>query len=80
MAEKYEIGDLVEVIRISDESAYFKWYIELPANGIYLGRQDITVYGGSYGTEKEKNTVHKIWAAGKIRYVHDLSELRRLTN
>ena len=79
MVEKFKIGDLVEVVRISDESSYFKWHIGLPANGIYLGPQDIMVYGGSYGTEKEKNTVHKVWSSGKIRYIHDLSEIRHLT-
>lgn len=79
MVKQFKKGDLIEVIQISDESSYFKWTLDLPTPGIYMGAENITIYG-TINNAKERSLVHKIYAQGKCRYIHDLSEIRHLTN
>lgn len=73
--QDYEIGDLIQVVRLKDESSYFKWP-GIPATGIYMGELESTAY-----IEENRETkiiIHKIWSLGKMRYVSSLEEIKLL--
>ena len=73
--EDYEVGDLIQVVQLKDESTYFKWS-EIPATGIYMGELESTAY--ITADKKKKIIVHKIWSLGKMRYVSSLEEIKLL--
>lgn len=72
----YEIGDLIQVIQLKDESSYFKWS-DIPATGIYMGELESTAY--IEADKKKKIIVHKIWSLGKMRYISSLEEIKLLS-
>ena len=71
--EKPSVGDLVEIINISEATSYFKWAQDLPKQAIYLGEFDIKVYSNSYS---RKDTSHKVFVDGQERWIATLDELR----
>ena len=71
--EKPSVGDLVEIINISEATSYFKWAQDLPKQAIYLGEFDIKVYSNSYS---RKDTCHKVFVDGQERWITTLDELR----
>ena len=71
--EKPSVGDLVEIINISEATSYFKWAQDLPKQAIYLGEFDIKVYSNSYS---RKDTCHKVFVDGQERWIATLDELR----
>tara|TARA_R100000008_G_scaffold86810_1_gene81785 strand:+ start:2378 stop:2644 length:267 start_codon:yes stop_codon:yes gene_type:complete len=73
--QDYEIGDLIQVVQLKDESSYFKWP-DIPATGIYMGELESTAYIEE--NRKTKIIVHKIWSLGKMRYVSSLEEIKLL--
>ena len=74
--EKPRVGDLVEIIDISQATSYFKWAQELPKQAVYLGKYDITVYSNSYN---RKDVCHKVYVDGQERWIATLDELRILS-
>ena len=74
--EKPSVGDLVEIINISDATSYFKWAQDLPKQAIYLGEFDIKVYSNSYNRE---DICHKVFVDGQERWIATLDELRILS-
>ena len=68
-----QIGDLVEIIDISDATSYFKWAQDLPKQAIYLGEFDITVFSNSYN---RSDVCHKVYVEGQERWIATLDELR----
>ncbi len=73
---KPQVGDLVEIIDISDATSYFKWAQDLPKQAIYLGEFDITVYSKSYN---RSDICHKVYVEGQERWIATLDELRILS-
>ena len=71
--EKPNVGDLVEIIDISDATSYFKWAQDLPKQAIYLGEFSIKVYSNSYD---RKDICHKVFVDGQERWIATLDELR----
>ena len=71
--EKPSVGDLVEIINISDATSYFKWAQDLPKQAIYLGEFDIKVYSNSYNRE---DICHKVFVDGQERWIATLDELK----
>ena len=71
--EKPNVGDLVEIINISEATSYFTWARDLPKQAIYLGEFDIKVYSNSYS---RKDTCHKVFVDGQERWIATLDELR----
>jgi len=74
--EKPQVGDLVEIIDISQATSYFKWAKDLPKQAVYLGKYDITVYSNSYN---RKDICHKVYVDGQERWIATLDELRILS-
>ena len=74
--EKPQVGDLVEIINISQATSYFKWAQDLPKQAVYLGKYDITVYSNSYN---RKDVCHKVYVDGQERWIATLDELRILS-
>ena len=74
--EKPQVGDLVEIVNISQETSYFKWAQDLPKQAVYLGEFDITVYSNSYN---RKDICHKVFVDGQERWIATLDELRVLS-
>ena len=72
----YNVGDLVQIIYISEETSFFKWS-ELPIIGIYMGVLETTHFKPS-PKKNEKVECYKVWARGKMRYISNLSELKLL--
>ena len=70
---KPKVGDLVEIIDISDATSYFKWAQDLPKQAIYLGEFDITVYSNSYN---RSDVCYKVYVDGHERWIATLDELR----
>ena len=70
--EKPQVGDLVEIVNISQETSYFKWAQDLPKQAVYLGEFDITVYSNSYN---RKDICHKVFVDGQERWIATLDEL-----
>jgi hypothetical protein len=70
---KLRVGDLVEIIDISDATSYFKWAQDLPKQAIYLGEFDITVYSNSYN---RSDVCYKVYVDGQERWIATLDELR----
>ena len=70
---KPRVGDLVEIIDISDATSYFKWAQDLPKQAIYLGEFDITVYSNSYN---RSDVCYKVYVDGQERWIATLDELR----
>ena len=71
--EKPGVGDLVEIINISEATSYFKWAQDLPKQAIYLGEFDIKVYSNSYN---RKDICHKVFVDGQERWIATLDELK----
>ena len=71
--EKPSVGDLVEIINISEATSYFKWAQDLPKQAIYLGEFDIKVYSNSYN---RKDICHKVFVDGQERWIATLDELK----
>ena len=71
--EKPQVGDLVEIVNISQETSYFKWAQDLPKQAIYLGEFEIKVYSSSYN---RKDVCHKVYVDGQERWIATLDELR----
>lgn len=74
--EKPSVGDLVEIINISEATSYFKWAQDLPKQAIYLGEFDIKVYSNNYS---RKDICHKVFVEGQERWIATLDELRILS-
>lgn len=74
--EKPNVGDLVEIIDISEATSYFKWAQDLPKQAIYLGEFDIKVYSNGYN---RKDTCYKVHVDGQERWIATLDELRILS-
>jgi hypothetical protein len=70
---KPRIGDLVQIINISDATSYFKWAQDLPKQAVYLGAFDITVYSNSYN---RSDVCHKVYVDGQERWIATLDELK----
>jgi|TARA_Y100000034_G_C6830485_1_gene374811 hypothetical protein len=75
--QKYNIGDLVEIVEIAESTAYFPW-AKPPVPGIYLGLLETTLHLGP--AKEEKTTCYKVWSLGKVRYVSTLEELKLLSS
>ena len=75
ISSDYTVGDLILVVELKDETAYFKW-ADIPATGIYMGELESTHYIEQ--NKKKKIIIYKIWALGKMRYVTDLGEIKLL--
>ena len=71
-----QVGDLVQIIDISDATSYFKWAQELPKQAIYLGEFEITVYSNSYN---RSDICHKVSVDGQERWIATLDELKILS-
>ena len=71
--QKPQVGDLVQIIDISEATSYFKWAQDLPKQAIYLGEFDIKVYSNSYN---RKDICHKVYVDGQERWIATLDELR----
>jgi len=71
-----QIGDLVEIINISDATSYFKWAQNLPKQAVYLGEFEITVYSNSYN---RSDTCYKVYVDGQERWIATLDELKILS-
>jgi len=70
---KPKVGDLVEIINISEATSYFKWAQELPKQAVYLGEFEIKVYSNSYN---RKDICHKVYVDGQERWIATLDELK----
>jgi hypothetical protein len=68
-----KVGDLVEIIDISEATSYFKWAQNLPKQAVYLGEFEIKVYSNNYNRE---DTCHKVYVDGQERWIATLDELR----
>ncbi len=71
-----QIGDLVEIIDISDATSYFKWAQNLPKRAVYLGAFEIKVYSNNYN---RSDTCYKVYVDGQERWIATLDELRILS-
>ena len=71
------IGDLVEIIDISDATSYFKWAQDLPKQAVYLGEFEIKVYSNSYNRE---DICHKVYVDGQERWIATLDELKIISS
>ena len=67
-----QIGDLVQIIDISEATSYFKWAQDLPKQAVYLGEFEIKVYSSGYN---RKDTCHKVYVDGHERWIATLDEL-----
>ena len=66
------VGDLVQIIDISEATSYFKWAQDLPKQAVYLGEFEIKVYSNSYN---RKDICHKVYVDGQERWIATLDEL-----
>ncbi len=74
--DKFNVGDLVEIIHIGDGTAFFPW-AEAPVSGIYMGSTEFTFYLDK--DRKKIDRCHKIWSMGKMRYVENNEPIRLLS-
>ena len=70
------IGDLVEIVDISDATSYFKWAQDLPKRAIYLGEFEIKVYSNNYN---RTDVCYKVYVDGQERWIATVDELRVLS-
>ena len=70
--QKPQVGDLVNIIDISEATSYFKWAQDLPKQAVYLGEFEIKVYSNSYN---RKDICHKVYVDGQERWIATLDEL-----
>tara|TARA_Y100001973_G_C5188056_1_gene329138 strand:+ start:1156 stop:1407 length:252 start_codon:yes stop_codon:yes gene_type:complete len=68
-----KVGDLVDIVDISEATSYFKWAQDLPKRAIYLGEFEIKVYSNSYN---RKDVCHKVYVDGQERWIATLDELQ----
>ena len=68
-----KVGDLVDIVDISEATSYFKWAQDLPKRAIYLGEFEIKVYSNSYN---RKDICHKVFVDGQERWIATLDELQ----
>ena len=73
---KPQVGDLVQLIDISEATSYFKWAQDLPKQAVYLGEFEIKVYSNGYS---RKDICHKIYVDGQERWIATLDELKILS-
>jgi len=74
--DKFNVGDLVEIVHIGDGTAYFPW-AEAPVSGIYMGSSEFTFYLDN--NSKKTDYCYKIWSMGKMRYVENHEPIRLLS-
>lgn len=77
MRNKFNIGDLVEIIYIGEGTAVFPW-TETPVSGIYLGTMEFVHYLNA--DDKVMDVCHKVWSMGKVRYISDVDEIKLLSS
>jgi hypothetical protein len=70
--QKPQVGDLVQIIDISEATSYFKWAQDLPKQAVYLGEFEIKVYSNGYN---RKDTCYKVYVEGQERWIATLDEL-----
>ena len=73
---KPRVGDLVEIVDISEATSYFKWAQDLPKRAVYLGEFEITVYSNNYN---RSDTCYKVYVDGQERWIATLDELKILS-
>ncbi len=74
--KKPKVGDLVQIIDISEATSYFKWAQDLPKQAVYLGEFEIKVYSNGYN---RKDTCYKVYVDGQERWIATLDELKILS-
>ena len=77
MRNRFNIGDLVEIIYIGEGTAAFPWS-ETPVPGIYLGTMEFTHYIDA--NQSVQDVCHKVWSMGKVRYIQSLDEIKLLSS
>lgn len=83
--DTFNIGDLVEVIDIGEGSEEFPW-TEEPVAAIYMGLMENKIFGYnpivdlSTTTCSGKETWHKVWYRGKVRYLALDKDLKLLSS
>ena len=77
MSKLFNIGDLVEIVYIGEGTAAFPW-TETPVSGIYLGTMEFTHYLNP--ADKKIDICHKVWAAGRVRYISRMDEIKLLSS
>lgn len=70
--QKPQVGDLVQIIDISEATSYFKWAQDLPKQAIFLGEHEIKVYSNGYS---RKDVCYKVYVEGHERWIATLDEL-----
>ena len=76
MLQAPKVGDLVEIVDISDATSYFKWAQNLPKQAVYLGEYEVMVYSNNYN---RSDICHKVYVEGQERWIATLDELRVLS-
>jgi len=73
------VGDLVEVISLSNSSSFFPW-ATLPVPAIYLGQEEYSFLPANKENHRVPETFFhfKVYSMGKIRYITSRDELRLL--
>ncbi len=71
-----QVGDLVQIIDISEATSYFKWAQDLPKQAVYLGEFEIKVYSNGYN---RTDICHKVYVDGQERWIATLDELKILS-
>ena len=74
--QKPRVGDLVQIIDISEATSYFKWAHDLPKQAVYLGEFEIKVYSNGYN---RKDICYKVYVDGQERWIATLDELKILS-
>ena len=77
MRNRFNIGDLVEIIYIGEGTAAFPWS-ETPVPGIYLGTMEFTHYIDA--NQSVQDVCHKVLSMGKVRYIQSLDEIKLLAS
>tara|TARA_Y100000296_G_scaffold55303_1_gene63449 strand:- start:119 stop:382 length:264 start_codon:yes stop_codon:yes gene_type:complete len=73
------VGDLVEVVYLSNSSSYFPW-ATCPVPAIYMGVEEFKyISSRCEPNNTPQNFIHhKVYSMGKIRYITSRDELRLL--
>ena len=69
-----DIGDLVEICKVSPKSSYFGWGGR--KFGIYLGPLEFTQYMNN--NDRKTDNCYKVWVSGEIKYVSTIQEMKIL--
>ena len=74
---KLKIGDLVQIVHFGDSTPLIPW-TEGPVLGIYLGEMEFIHYKNT--GDKKIDICHKVWAAGRVRYISRMDEIKLLSS